>query len=608
MPKSKSRRARPAAQRSARRTATPRQSRARQRPRRGRRSIENPSTPLSQAVDWLDGGAYFQSTSGVRVSPQRAMRLAAFWQAVFLLSGDIAKLPLEVFARHGADRAPDESHPAQRLVRWQANDEQTAFEFWLDFVAHLLVWRNAFARIMRDGNGMPTALIPLLPDRTAPEKINGQTYYVSEIDGTLQAFPAWEVLHVRGVSFGGRAGLDLIHFARDTLGKALIRQQTQSKFFKRGMRIGGILELPGGMPKPIQDKVESTFRSTYDNNDNAFATIALKDGAKFHAAQSSFRDAQLIEVANEDVREVARLFNCPPHKLGDTSRSNYNTLEQENRAYYDSTLGPWMANIKSVLWLRLLSRTCRTRGCHFFDYNVGALLWADVQSVATIGNAGIQSGWLVRDEVRRWFNLNGLPGGGGKIPLVPVNLAPDPNYKPSPNESGDDQQTAGGVTSIDDDGAIDPAPPPIDHDDGEPARSAPALRCSPAWFRNVPAPIGAESRTVGGQSLADVVGVLESDARRRFVRRLSIAASKAAKRSGGLAEWLAAEIDDHLPVGREMFAPVSAAARIAAPQSEPRDYAAEIVAAVRADGLAEPARCFERIAAGTSQQTPEPPE
>ena len=508
-------------------------------------SIENPSVSLDDADVW---GGGFNSASGQSVSPQKAMRLAPFWQAANLISGDIAKLPLDVFVRDGKDRLSDPLHPAWNLVRWEPNADQTAFEFWQDFVGHLLIWRNAFAWIVRSPSGRPLRLVPLLPDRTAPEIINGRKWYVSEIGGKLQLFDPFEILHVRGLSFNGRAGLELCEYARDVIGRSLARQNFQSRFYHRGGRTGGILELPAAMPKQIKTKVEAGFRSSYESPDAAFQTVVLRDNAKFHAAQSSWKDAQLLEASAEDVREVARLFNCPPHKLGDNSKASFSSLEQENRSYYDNCLSPWLVAIKQGLHRKLLTADCRADGCHFFDYNVGAINWADVSTVSAVGNAGILAGWLLRNEVRRWFNLPGIEGGD--VLLVPLNMGPA-NKQPDAADPVTDPAIA------------DPPAGDDENDDGRSTKRITARDCSPFWFSEtrdtVPKLLAPPTALINTESVRAAVDQMIADASSRFVNRLRTAAARRCKNAQGWESFIDDGLDAHLETGRAMFAPANQA-------------------------------------------------
>ena len=85
--------------------------------------------------------------------------------------------------------------------------------------------------------------------------------------------------------------------------------------------------MPAGMQKQGADNLEAGFRKTYDSIDASFKTVILRDGAKFHQAQFTPEQTQMTAALYQQVREVARWFNIPPHKLGDDARASYNSLE-----------------------------------------------------------------------------------------------------------------------------------------------------------------------------------------------------------------------------------------------------------------------------------------
>ena len=128
--------------------------------------------------------------------------------------------------------------------------------------------------------------------------------------------------------------------------------------------------MPLGMSKQASDTLEQGFRKTYEGVDNSFKTVLLRDGAKFHQAQFTPEQAQMVPVRKELVKEIARFFNLPPHKLGDDSKSSYNSLEQENRSYLDSSLSIWLNTIASEVWLKLLTTDEQKEQTHFAEHNV----------------------------------------------------------------------------------------------------------------------------------------------------------------------------------------------------------------------------------------------
>src|SRR5690606_32747427 len=94
-------------------------------------SIEQRHTPLNSALksapDWLAdalGGA--PAPVGVRVTPEKALGITAFWNGVRIISQTIASLPLEVYERmdDGSRRLARE-HPVYRLLHVRPNPYMT---------------------------------------------------------------------------------------------------------------------------------------------------------------------------------------------------------------------------------------------------------------------------------------------------------------------------------------------------------------------------------------------------------------------------------------------------------------------------------------------------
>src|SRR6185503_13029178 len=220
-------------------------------------SLENPAYSLNDpaAYEYLGGG--MKSASGVTVTHEGSLSLAPVWQAISLISGDVAKLPRYPYKRMpDDDREIDDKHRAYvaTSIRW--NKLKAAFLGWRDLMVHALLWGNGYAYISWV-NGK-AELYNLLPDRTAPEWIEVddessplgyrfELVYVTEVAGQLKTLLPSQVLHIRGISLDGTKGADLVKSARDAWGLALAAQNFISKFFKNGARMGGTLELPAGM-------------------------------------------------------------------------------------------------------------------------------------------------------------------------------------------------------------------------------------------------------------------------------------------------------------------------------------------------------------------------
>lgn len=408
-------------------------------PRFELRGVENPSVSLNNPKVWEQLYGTGSTNSGITITPDSALGIGAVFAAVSLISGDVSKLPLNVYRRRpdlgDKGREVDNDHPAQRLIKYRPNSEMSAFKFWRRMMTHALLWSNAYAYIIRDDMGRPLELLPLLPDRTKPARTrDGELFFASEIGGEMRGLPASSVFHIEQLSIDGMADCELVTKAREAFALALSAEKFASKYFSNGGRMGGILEINPGMENKARDNLEAGFRKTYESSDAAFKTVILRDGSKFHAAQFTPEQTQMTGARDQQVKEIARWFNLPPHKLGDDSKASYNSLEQENRAYLDGCLSHWLRTIDSECYLKLLTPSEQNANSHFIEFNVAALIAADIATQYAIYRTGIEAGILSPDEARAKQNMNPRPDGLGGKYLRPLNMEYADHVEPADDE------------------------------------------------------------------------------------------------------------------------------------------------------------------------------
>lgn len=339
------------------------------------------------------------SSSGAPVTVQTAVSLPAFRQGITLISADVAKCPIEpyrIIKRTGEKRKAT-SHPAYNLVARFPHEEYGAFEFWRRMMLHALIYSHAYAIIETDANGNRSLMHVCSNQIGWNHEVDG--YQVWTTDHQIRTFTKSQILHVRGLTLDGY-DLQLLRDVQDSLGLGLASLSFASKFFRRGGRIGGILELPASMSKTAKDRVEEGFRKSYENDDSAFATVVLRDSAKFHEGMFAPLQSQLVETRQEQVREVARILNLPAHKLGDATRVSYNSLESEERSYVNSTLSGWFHQIESECDLKLLTQKERETGSHCFRFDYSELVATDAATKNNIIISRFQNNIIDRNEAR----------------------------------------------------------------------------------------------------------------------------------------------------------------------------------------------------------------
>ncbi|NJM54600.1 MAG: phage portal protein [Verrucomicrobiae bacterium] len=204
---------------------------------------------------------------------------------------------------------------------------------------------------------------------------------------------------------------ETLRLARDVFGVGLALQRFQSKFFKHGVRAGGILEIPEGMTPDAAKSLQAYFKKHHTGEDNWFSVAVLRDGAKFHSNTMSPEDGQMVESDEQSARQAARVFNCPPSRLGISDSVSYNSKSESNREFYEGCLLPWCTELTSESGIKLLSEDEQDSEEYYFEHNTAAFLRMNPLESAQVYAIGIRNRYLLRNEVRGFMNMNPVEGG-----------------------------------------------------------------------------------------------------------------------------------------------------------------------------------------------------
>lgn len=381
-------------------------------------SLENPAYGLNDprlAPFWGGGST---SDSGIVVSHQSSLSQASVWGSVDMVSGDVAKLPLDVFKRlPNDDREVALDHEAEFIVSAEPNEEMCAFEFWKRVMAHAMLWQNAYSWVSRQGGsprGKLLGLYNLLPDRTKPVRLpNGDLAYQTEVDGKQEVLMAWEVMHIKGLCIENEAACDLVSKMRDTIGLALAAQGYNSTFFANGAQSAGTLTVPAGTSEPAVQKLEEGLKAR-TGKDNWFKLMILREGAQFHATTIDAQKSQTHELREDQVRDLARFFRIPPAKLGLSDSVSYSSAEQAQLDYLGSCISHWLAAIVGESQRKLLTEQQRRTFSHYMAHNVSKLIEIDVKTLNEVLAIQRQNEVINANEWRRKIDLNARKDPGGE--------------------------------------------------------------------------------------------------------------------------------------------------------------------------------------------------
>jgi len=148
-----------------------------------------------------------QTEAGELVNEDTAMRLSAVFACVRVLSETAAQVPLYYYQRTDSGKAINTDDPRNQLVNEEPNGAMDSFTFRESMTFNLNLHGNAYARIIRDGNGTPTALLPVVPENIKQIRISedGQRifYTVKITEDKEQELPERDILHFKILSKDG---------------------------------------------------------------------------------------------------------------------------------------------------------------------------------------------------------------------------------------------------------------------------------------------------------------------------------------------------------------------------------------------------------------------
>jgi HK97 family phage portal protein len=410
----------------------------------GSRSIENPSVPLSSATDeWWGGDGGKRSASGIRVTPSSALTCSPMWRGMTLVCNYVGKVPLYLYERLDDDtKQRAKKHPAYKLGLRKPNRLQTAYVFKQAMQMLAIGHGNSYAYIFRKGSGAPEEVLMLDQQATYPVMHKGQLLYVTTVGNRQRNLMPEDVIHIRGIG-DGFMGLSMFDKARESLGRVLAAQKFGAKFFANGARASGVLMTPGSMRPDAAQNLLKDFEKKQSGLDNAHRTILLEEGAKYQQITVNPDDAQMIETAELGIRDVANWLGVPPHKLGDSSRQGYNSLEMENQSFLDDSIDPWFVNWEQEWADKLLTEKEKDEDTHVVEFLRQALIRADMAARSVFYGNALRNRWMLPDEVRARENMNPLPNGEGKKLLDPPNASIKSQPATDPATGGKDAAGSG---------------------------------------------------------------------------------------------------------------------------------------------------------------------
>jgi HK97 family phage portal protein len=273
---------------------------------------------------------------------------------------------------------------------------------------------------------------PILPDRGCVKRDeNGALrYYFRDIDnGEVELSPN-DVYHLKGPGGDGLTGYSVIRMAAESIGLGMAMQQFGAYFFGNGAHVGGALFHPKSLSDTARKNLEqSVQRST--GGRSALSLRVFEEGMKYERIGIPPEDAQFLESRNAQVRDIARWYRVPPHKIADLSDAKWANIEFQAIDFVTDAILPWACRMEQEANAKLFGRN--NRGTVYTKLNLAGLLRGDMKSRYDSYAVGRQWGWLSANDVRALEDSNPIPNGD--LYLVPSNMTTPQILKKGPQQA-----------------------------------------------------------------------------------------------------------------------------------------------------------------------------
>lgn len=360
------------------------------------------------------------ANNSIRVNEHNSVEFMAFFACVRVISESIASLPLKTYLKgDGIEKAND--HPVYNLLKLRPNLRMSSFTLRQITGYHLATWGNAYWYLVFGNSNRLEEIIPLMPNKTTAVLIRtGEIVYKTSVDDKEIYLDSSQVAHFKMVSIDGINGISPIRIMKDTIALGMSANKYGLNYFNNGTHLGGVLESPNKLSDTAYERLKKDFKNGFTGITNAHKTKILEEGLKYTKLGLPPGDSQFLETRKFQIEEIARAFRIPPHKIGDLSKTSYNSIEQQGIEFLTDTLRPYLAMIEQELNFKLFKQS--ELGKYYVEHDVNGILRGDVKSRYESYAIGRQWGWLTTNDIRRLENMSEMENGD--ILMVPLNMTP----------------------------------------------------------------------------------------------------------------------------------------------------------------------------------------
>lgn len=273
--------------------------------------------------------------SFINVQPREAMKIGTIYRSVSILSTTISQMELEVFRNGKKLKTP-------ALIANPIDSESQA-SFVQQIVHSLALWGNAYVRVY----GEPVSSVEVLdPDMvTVGRSEEGKVIYF--VNGKLVNSKS-----IRHLKFERMPGADLGHGPLSGAAGELKAAVRLNEFMQTWFNVDTVPRGVIKMTEKLNAEQSKKLAEAWDAFINEHKNIVLPQGVSYEQLANKPMELQYQEVAEANVRNIARVFGIPAAALLtalEGTSMTYTNYVESNLQFMQQTLTRYMQEIEDML-------------------------------------------------------------------------------------------------------------------------------------------------------------------------------------------------------------------------------------------------------------------
>lgn len=354
------------------------------------------------------------SRQAVGIGPKEAIRIGTVYRAVNIISTTIAQMEVKVM------RGKKEMNYTPAIIKNPIEGESFS-SFVQQVVTSLALWGNAYVRIYGTDVEKPSYVRVTDPDEVVchEDDITGDiTYWVRG-----KVVPNNRIRHLKLDRMPGQLmGHGPLTGSAGVLKAAQLLDTFQRQWFDVTGMPKGVLSTETNLnPEQSSALVEAWNKFIGDHG----GTMVMPKGINYESMTIKPAEAQYLEVASANIRDIARIFGIPAANMLssiDGTSMTYTNYIESNIMFIQNTLSRYIVEIEDFLTSLL------PRGQHV-NFDEESLLRLSPEKLWQVKKTQFDLGYYSGAEQRE---------EEGKDPLPPVNFDVEGvgGNRPSDKESG----------------------------------------------------------------------------------------------------------------------------------------------------------------------------